>query len=425
MTKIVLDGKSNRYFDENGYLVIKDNKIAKAGVFEYLGSEISQDLPKNEIYKVYRSFEELKKTAKDFEGMPVKLGHEWASPEKKDLKVGAISGEVKLDEPYLIADIKIYAQKAIEAITTHNITELSPGYTAKYVAETGEYNNEHYEFSQKDIKYNHLAIVEQGRSGQEVRIADEKSIDVKNKYSEVNPMKKLKENAMYALSYSKKVYDESVTKKTDDVDKRELIREIVAISIKPDTDFQGGEEEKFKTILEKVKVLGYTPQEKTEIDDNTKEEKTIDNNEILMKEAFNSFAKLFNEYLEEKEKKETDDNDEIEAKDENEDNKKQVGDSYSIPKKIMDSEINKAIIAERQRTMDAVKAYKDVERYTGKFNADGMNEDEIYQYGYNILTGEKVPTNDAKPSFKAYVKAKVNDNLMTSQNDDDFFDYIK
>ena len=37
--QITLDSKSNRYFDENGYLVIKDNKIAKAGVFEYLGRE--------------------------------------------------------------------------------------------------------------------------------------------------------------------------------------------------------------------------------------------------------------------------------------------------------------------------------------------------------------------------------------------------
>ena len=42
---IVLDSKSNRYFDENGFLVIKDNKIAKAGVFEYLGREISDSLP--------------------------------------------------------------------------------------------------------------------------------------------------------------------------------------------------------------------------------------------------------------------------------------------------------------------------------------------------------------------------------------------
>ena len=64
MKKITLDTKSNRYFDENGYLVIKDNKIAKAGVFDYLGREISDELQDSEIYKVCRPWAELEKTAK-------------------------------------------------------------------------------------------------------------------------------------------------------------------------------------------------------------------------------------------------------------------------------------------------------------------------------------------------------------------------
>ena len=61
MKKITLDTKSNRYFDENGYLVIKDNKIAKAGVFDYLGREISDELQDSEIYKVCRPWESLKR----------------------------------------------------------------------------------------------------------------------------------------------------------------------------------------------------------------------------------------------------------------------------------------------------------------------------------------------------------------------------
>ena len=62
-------------------------------------------------------------------------------------------------------------------------------------------------------------------------------------------------NALGALSYVKKTYDECITSKTDDVDKRELIRDIVAIAVNPDTDFEGGEEEKFKTIYNKSKRL--------------------------------------------------------------------------------------------------------------------------------------------------------------------------
>lgn len=406
MKRIILDSKSNRYFDENGFLVIKDNKIAKAGVFDYLGREISDSLPETEVYKVCRPWEELEKSAKDFEGMPLKYGHEWVQPEKRDIKIGAVSGEVKLEEPYLIADIKIYDKDAIEEITAKGIVDLSPGYKAHYKQESGEYNGEKYEFKQEDIKYNHLAVVENGRSGKEVRINDEMPQGSKNR--EVNNMpKNLKQDVLYALSHAKKVYDECITSKTDDTDKRELIREIVAIAVKPDTDFEGGEEEKFKTILKKAEELGYEPSETSKTDDEEgKEEKTVDSDIASMKEAFNSFASLFNNFLSEEETEEahTEDDDALEEKQEEE--KKQVGDARpSISKKTMDAEINKAILNERKRTQDAIGAYQEVEKHTGSFNMAGMSESEIYQYAYEVLTGEKVKTADAKPSFKAYMKA--------------------
>ena len=442
-TRITLDSKSNRYFDENGYLVIKDNKIAKAGVFEYLGREISDSLPETEIYKVYRPWEELEKSAKDFEGMPVKFGHEWVQPEKRDIKIGAVSGEVRLEEPYLIADIKIYDKDAIEEITNKGIVDLSPGYRAYYKQESGEYNGEKYEFKQEDIKYNHLAIVENGRSGKDVKINDENSI----KQGEINMKKGFMRNGLNALSHVKKVYDECITSKTDDVDKRELIRDIVAIAVKPDTDFEGGEEEKFKTILKKAEELGYNPSETSKTDDeDVPEEKTVDSDVAAMKEAFNSFASLFNNFLseEETEPAHTTDNDKVEEKQEEE--KKQVGDTAFIDssvrsahtqndkvggivsKKTMDAEINKAILNERKRTQDAISAYQDVEKYTGSFNMAGMSESEIYQYAYEVLTGEKVKTADAKPSFKAYMKARVQDssiNINYSNTADEFFTHIK
>lgn len=403
MKKITLDTKSNRYFDENGYLVIKDNKIAKAGVFDYLGREISDELQDSEIYKVCRPWAELEKTAKDFEGMPVKLGHEWVEPEKRDLKVGAISGEVRLEEPYLIADIKIYDKDAIEAITGRNIVELSPGYTAKYAAESGEYAGEQYDFMQQDIKYNHLAIVENGRSGKDVKINDENSI----KQGEINMKKGFMRNALGALSYVKKTYDECITSKTDDVDKRELIRDIVAIAVKPDTDFEGGEEEKFKTILKKAEELGYEPSNVNDgdmADADDEDKKSLDSDMETMREAYKSFSSLFDKYLsqEMKEPEHAEDDDVEEKKDDT----KQVSDSYpGISKKTMDAEISKAILNERKRTQDAIAAYQDVERFTGSFNMTGLSADEIYQYAYEVLTGDKVRVSDAKPSFKAYIKA--------------------
>lgn len=463
-TIIVLDSKSSRYFDENGYLVIKDNKIAKAGVFDYLGREISDKLPAGEIYKVYRPWEELEKTAKDFEGMPVKFGHEWVEPAKRDVKIGAVSGEVRLEEPYLVADIKIYDKGAIEAITGEGIVDLSPGYIAQYTAEDGEYNGEKYDFTQRDIKYNHLAIVENGRSGKDVKIND--SLEEINKLerrtftqvrSDTLPMgeggkgenrnfplpanvgdkdmsKNLKQNALYALSHAKKVYDECITSKTDDVDKRELIREIVAIAVKPDTDFQGGEEEKFRTILKKAESLGYEPSETSKTDDNDVEpvKKGTDSDIAAMKEAFNSFASLFNDFLSEEQNEgahETHD-DESEPVKKDSDDKKHVQDSAAVvSRKTMDEQIQQAIINERKRTQDALAAYQDVEKWTGSFNMAGMSEDEIYKYAYEVLTGDKVKVQDAKPSFKAYMKAKTSDSSFGGQtydsSADELFTHIK
>lgn len=347
-------------------------------------------------------------------------------PNKRDIKIGAVSGEVKLEEPYLIADIKIYDKDAIEEITNKGIVDLSPGYRAYYKQETGEYNGEKYDFKQENIKYNHLAVVENGRSGKEVRIADEHWAEIDSSASPQNNKgnfnvkgdtsmnKNLKQDALYALSHAKKVYDECITSKTDDTDKRELIREIVAIAVKPDTDFEGGEEEKFKTILKKAEELGYEPSETSKTDDEEgKEEKTVDSDIAAMKEAFNSFASLFNNFLSEEETEEahTEDDDALEEKQEEE--KKQVGDARpSISKNVMDAEIGKAIMNERKRTQDAIAAYHDVERFTGSFNMAGMSESEIYQYAYEVLTGEKVRVSDAKASFKAYMKA-VNKSQVT------------
>lgn len=431
--KIVLDSKSNRYFDDNGYLVIKNNKIAKAGVFEYLGREISDKLPAGEIYKVFRPWEELKKTAKDFEGMPVKFGHEWVEPSKRDLKIGSISGEVKAEEPYLTADIKIYDKGAIEAVTGEGIVDLSPGYSAKYTAEAGEYNGEKYDFMQRDIKYNHLAVVDKGRSGKDVKISDNKpDVSGVNNTGDNNMNRSLERNALGMLSYVKKTYDECITSKTDDVDKRELIREIVAIAVKPDTDFEGGEEEKFRTILKKAESLGYEPSEAGRTDDTASDiKKSADMDVTAMKEAFNSFASLFNDFLaEEKDEPahEMQDNEPVMLK--KDDDKKQVHDSAAVvSRKTMDAQIQAAILQERKRTEDAAAAYEEVKQHVGAFNMSGMSADNIYQYGYKILSGENIRVEDAKASWKAYMKAKVLDNRsfsgMGADLENELFPHIK
>lgn len=55
--------------------------------------------------------------------------------------------------------------------------------------------------------------------------------------------------------------DAAPAKESKEMDKREAIREIMAISAKPVTEFQGGEEEKVETIAKLAEKLAYNPSE--------------------------------------------------------------------------------------------------------------------------------------------------------------------
>ena len=175
MQRIILDtNPSQRYEDTNGFLCIRHNPIAKAGVFEYLGKNLGMTgRNADKIVKVYRPFDELVKTAKEFEGMPITLDHHWVEGDHTNPTVmGIISGKVTAEEPYLYADIKIINDEARKAIESGEMRELSPGYTSQFEEENGEYNGEEYHFKQFDMHYNHLALVDVGRSGPDLKIVD-------------------------------------------------------------------------------------------------------------------------------------------------------------------------------------------------------------------------------------------------------------
>jgi hypothetical protein len=62
--------------------------------------------------------------------------------------------------------------------------EVSCGYTADLVEEPGVYQGQAYDFIQRNIKYNHIAIVDKGRAGPDVRIR----LDSEDAVMEVEPI---------------------------------------------------------------------------------------------------------------------------------------------------------------------------------------------------------------------------------------------
>lgn len=162
--------------DQNGYLTIAGNPLTKVGVFPYRGSEIGAPDP-DKIYYVFRPEEELNnpETINSFKLVPFVDEHEWlgdgGTPAEKKGIQGTIGEHVYFDAPYLRGNIRILSESVKNRINNGKI-ELSAGYSCAYEPSAGTFNGQHYDYIQKNIRANHLALVDKGRSGADVAVLD-------------------------------------------------------------------------------------------------------------------------------------------------------------------------------------------------------------------------------------------------------------
>ncbi|HBN5713840.1 DUF2213 domain-containing protein [Morganella morganii] len=177
---------TKRTYDNNGWLEVKDNPISKAGVFDYLGAEIGAPEP-DRIYKVFRPPEELAsdETIKSFRLTPFIVDHEMlgknATPAEKKGIQGVIGENVYYDHPYLRGNIKIFSDAALSDISSGKI-DLSPGYRSRYdFGNPGVYEGEAYEVVQRHLRGNHLALVDEGRTGADVAVQDHLVVTIDTK----------------------------------------------------------------------------------------------------------------------------------------------------------------------------------------------------------------------------------------------------
>lgn len=161
----------NKKLDENGYLVI-DCIFARTGIQERLGLEIDTALEPMKIYKEYRSPDEVFKDSviDGFRRVVITNNHPEELLDSKNTKnyaVGFVSANVEVvDEKYLKTQITIYDEETIKDIQAGKV-ELSAGYL--YSLQFVE--NQEFDYLQKDIKPNHIAIVQAGRCGSSCSIA--------------------------------------------------------------------------------------------------------------------------------------------------------------------------------------------------------------------------------------------------------------
>lgn len=175
------DTDTAREYDINGWAEIKGNPISKVGVFPYMGAQISPDLEPDKIYQVYRPEEELMnpETIDSFKLVPwtdehTMLGGDGdpnVTPAEKKGIHGVIGEDVYYDAPYLKANLKVFSNKLANLIDEGK-KELSIGYRCLYDIVSGVWKGQKYDAIQRQIRGNHIASVQEGRSGHDVAVLD-------------------------------------------------------------------------------------------------------------------------------------------------------------------------------------------------------------------------------------------------------------
>lgn len=184
-----MDLASVRRVDEQGFLHVDVTNISKATVNGYLGSEIPDGaalgLAPDRIYQLLRDPKELEKAASTFNNLPILRDHQPVASNDypKDLIIGSTGTEAVYDEPYLKNSIVIWTAQDIADIESKKKCEISCGYRYRVIIEPGFYQGVAIDGRMVDIIGNHVAIVDIGRAGPDIVVADSELIMSKGKLS--------------------------------------------------------------------------------------------------------------------------------------------------------------------------------------------------------------------------------------------------
>jgi hypothetical protein len=176
--------------DENGFLRARAT-ATRVGVFRYVR-------PDGSLFRELRLPDEVfhPDSLKTLKMVPVTLEHPDAglvTPENaKQLQVG-FTGDVSASGVYVETEVVVTDKKAIESVNKGK-RETSCGYTCNLDETPGEWEGQSYDAIQRNIRYNHLAIVTRGRAGSSVRLHLDSldAVETEEKQREDKNMAKIK-----------------------------------------------------------------------------------------------------------------------------------------------------------------------------------------------------------------------------------------
>lgn len=176
--------------------------VTRVGVFSYqqLDGTVKRELrPAEEVLK--------SDSLDSMQMIPITNGHPAqkivTASTAKELSVGHVGQHIQNDGTFVRAPIAITDQKAINDVRNNGKNQLSLGYTADVIDQKGVYNDQEYDAIQKNIRYNHLAIVHQARAGKEAQIKLDAgdAVQISNSKQEEKVMPNLKVVVIDGIEY--------------------------------------------------------------------------------------------------------------------------------------------------------------------------------------------------------------------------------
>jgi hypothetical protein len=144
----------------------------------YRGDEIPRarelGLEPGRVYQLLRDPEELARSVPTWNGMPLMIKHrpQSANDHDRDAVVGALGTNAAFQNPYLDNSLTVWDGEAIAGVESGQMRQLSCGYHYDADMTPGDFNGTPYDGVMRNIRGNHVSLVESGRAGNDVMVMD-------------------------------------------------------------------------------------------------------------------------------------------------------------------------------------------------------------------------------------------------------------
>jgi hypothetical protein len=173
---IAMDRDIQREKTRDGRLIIQRAHITKANVCPYRGEEIpgweKLGLDPQRVYKLLRDPEEIRKAATSLNGVQLLIKHTPVNAQDphQDKTVGSIGTDAEFDGEYLDNSVYVNVQEAIDGIESGKRRQLSAGYHYVPDMTPGNFRGTAYDGVMRELCFNHVALVEDGRVGPDAAV---------------------------------------------------------------------------------------------------------------------------------------------------------------------------------------------------------------------------------------------------------------